>query len=74
MATVSTYHASDGAAYEVFVGRWTRELAPLLIDFALLPPDGALLDVGTGTGSLARAMAVRWSATNFASAACCRTS
>lgn len=61
MATVSTYHASDGAAYEVFLGRWTRELAPLLIDFALLPPDGALLDVGTGTGSLARAMAVRWS-------------
>jgi SAM-dependent methyltransferase len=60
MATASTYHASDGAAYEVFLGRWTRELAPLLIDFALLPPEGALLDVGTGTGSLARAMAVRW--------------
>ena len=58
MATISTYHASDGAAYEVFLGRWTRELAPLLIDFASLPPDGALLDVGTG--SLARAMAARW--------------
>jgi SAM-dependent methyltransferase len=60
MATASTYHASDGAAYEVFLGRWSRELAPLLIDFALFPPEGALLDVGTGTGSLARAMAVRW--------------
>lgn len=60
MATVSTYHASDGAAYDVFLGRWTRELAPLLIDFASVAPDGALLDVGTGTGSLARAMAGRW--------------
>ena len=60
MATVSTYHASDGAAYEVFLGRWTRDLAPLLIDFASLSSDGALLDVGTGTGSLARAMAARW--------------
>ena len=60
MATVSTYHASDGAAYEVFLGRWTRDLAPLLIDFASLSSDVALLDVGTGTGSLARAMAARW--------------
>ena len=23
-AAASTYHASDGAAYEVFLGRWTR--------------------------------------------------
>jgi SAM-dependent methyltransferase len=60
MATASTYHASDGAAYEIFLGRWTKALAPLLIDFASLPGDGALLDVGTGTGSLARAMAARW--------------
>jgi len=56
----STYHASDGAAYEVFLGRWTRELAPRLIDFAAFPPEGALLDVGTGTGALAHAMAARW--------------
>lgn len=56
----STYHASDGAAYEVFLGRWTKELAPHLLDFAELPSQGALLDVGTGTGSLAHAMAARW--------------
>jgi SAM-dependent methyltransferase len=55
-----TYHASDGAAYELFLGRWTRSLAPALLDFADLPPDGALLDVGTGTGSMAIAMAARW--------------
>jgi SAM-dependent methyltransferase len=60
MTTASTYHASDGAAYEIFLGRWTKELAPLLLDFAEFAPDGPLLDVGTGTGSLARAMAARW--------------
>src|SRR5262245_39767567 len=56
----STYHASDGAAYELFLGRWTRLLAPRFIDFANFAADGALLDVGTGTGSLAFAMAARW--------------
>src|SRR5580704_2605596 len=60
MTIASTYHASDGAAYEIFLGRWTKELAPRLLDFAEFAPDGRLLDVGTGTGSLARAMAMRW--------------
>jgi SAM-dependent methyltransferase len=60
MPPASTYHASDGAAYEIFLGRWTKELAPRLLDFAAFAPAGALLDIGTGTGSLARAMAARW--------------
>lgn len=60
MPPASTYHASDGAAYEIFLGRWTKELAPLVLDFAEFQPDGALIDVGTGTGSLARTMAARW--------------
>jgi ubiquinone/menaquinone biosynthesis C-methylase UbiE len=60
MLAISPYHASDGAAYEWFLGRWTKQLAPRLLDFAQFMPAGALLDVGTGTGSLAVAMAQRW--------------
>jgi ubiquinone/menaquinone biosynthesis C-methylase UbiE len=32
-------------------GRWTGRLAEVLIDFAELPGDGPVLDVGCGTGS-----------------------
>jgi SAM-dependent methyltransferase len=58
----SSYHATDGAAYEVFLGRWTRRLAEPLLDFAEFPDAGRLLDVGCGTGALATAMAARRSA------------
>jgi SAM-dependent methyltransferase len=54
------YQASDGAAYERFLGRWTRRLAEPLLDFADFRADGDLLEVGCGTGSLAFAMARRW--------------
>ena len=55
----SAYVATDGAAYDVFLGRWTQRLSEPFLDF-IGPPDGALLDVGCGTGSLARSMKARW--------------
>src|SRR5713101_4213452 len=55
----STYRASDGAAYERFLGRWSRLLAGPFADFARPPEDGCVLDVGCGTGSLAIAVAER---------------
>jgi SAM-dependent methyltransferase len=51
------YRATDGAAYERFLGRWTARLAIPFIGFARLPGDGPALDVGCGTGNLALALA-----------------
>jgi SAM-dependent methyltransferase len=53
VAPALAYLADDGAAYERFLGRWTGRLAAALIEFAKLPEDGPLLDVGCGTGSVA---------------------
>ncbi len=47
------YAATDGAAYDRFIGRWTRRLAVAVLPYAEPIPEGDLLDVGCGTGSLA---------------------
>jgi SAM-dependent methyltransferase len=44
---------SGPAAYERFMGRWSRELARLLVRFADIRDGDMLLDVGAGTGSVA---------------------
>src|SRR6185312_553544 len=49
----------DAEAYERYMGRWSRVIAPRLVDFADLPERGRMLDVGSGTGSLAFAIAER---------------
>ncbi len=47
---------SAGDAYERFMGRWSRALAPLLVQFAGVRDGDDLLDVGAGTGALTAAL------------------
>jgi len=47
---------SDPARYDRFMGRWSRCLAPQFIRFAGIGDGQRVLDVGCGTGSLARAL------------------
>ena len=47
---------SLGEAYDVFMGRWSSELASHLVQFAGVIDGDDVLDVGSGTGSLAAAV------------------
>ena len=48
---------AESEAYERFMGRWSRRLAPLFVRFAEVGPGQDVLDVGSGTGVLASAVA-----------------
>jgi ubiquinone/menaquinone biosynthesis C-methylase UbiE len=58
-AASSTFVAGSGDGYERVMGRWSRRLAPLFIDFAGTAAGERVLDVGCGTGHLAFALAER---------------
>lgn len=55
--THQTSMFSEAESYERFMGRWSRDLAPLLVKFAGVRDGETLLDIGSGTGALADAMA-----------------
>jgi SAM-dependent methyltransferase len=43
-----------GAAYEPFIGRWSRRVAREFLAWLAVPPGGRWLDVGCGTGALSQ--------------------
>ena len=47
---------AGGGAYERFMGRWSRRLAPLLVTFARVAGGDSVLDAGCGTGALSFAI------------------
>jgi SAM-dependent methyltransferase len=55
----SGYTATDAAAYERLMGRWSGRLATPFVEFAGLASGDRVLDVGCGTGSLSLALAAR---------------
>jgi SAM-dependent methyltransferase len=47
---------ASGAAYEPFIGRWSRLVARELLSWLAVPPGRRWLDVGCGTGVLTRSI------------------
>ena len=47
---------TNPGAYDRFMGRWSTRLAPSFIGFAGVRDGQRILDVGSGTGSLSRAL------------------
>ncbi len=45
-----------GAAYEPYIGRWSRLVAPAFLDWLNVPPNADWLDVGCGSGALTAAI------------------
>jgi SAM-dependent methyltransferase len=41
-----------GAAYELYVGRWSRAVARAFVEWLAVPPRSTWLDVGCGTGAV----------------------
>jgi SAM-dependent methyltransferase len=59
---------ASGDAYDRFMGRYSRELAPRLVAFAGIAEGMRALDVGCGSGLLTSALADRLGAANVAAA------
>src|SRR5687768_10941081 len=47
---------SGGDAYEKYMGRWSRRIAPDFLDWLAIPPNAGWIDIGCGTGVLSSAI------------------
>ena len=52
---------TSGDAYEIWMARWSRLLAPQFLDWLAIPPGARWLDLCCGTGILSQAIAERFS-------------
>lgn len=52
----ATLQFDDSAAYERFMGRWSRAVAPVFLAWLAVPTGRTWLDVGCGTGILAETL------------------
>ena len=57
MVPSTNFSSSDGSAYELQMGRWSRRLAPLFLEFTGIERADSVLDVGCGTGNLSFCLA-----------------
>lgn len=59
MSVALAFTATNGDAYDLHMGRWSRRLAELFLDFVGVADGEQVLDLGCGTGSLTYALAQR---------------
>jgi ubiquinone/menaquinone biosynthesis C-methylase UbiE len=57
MTSTAPIRFDDAGAYERYMGRWGRAVAPVFLDWLAAPRRARWLDVGCGTGILAEAIA-----------------